>query len=133
MDRRRFLLTSLASVFAPPTALKAQQAGRLYRIGFLSATTVPDLVEALRRGLREVGWIEDQHFALEHRSAESKFETIPALASDLARRRVDVIVVSATAIHHLKGATGNVPVVSSSPTTRSVPATSPVSPGRAVA
>jgi putative ABC transport system substrate-binding protein len=112
MDRRRFLLTSLAGALAAPLAAGAQQPARRYQIAFLSATTGPgDLVEALAAGLRDIGWIEDRHFVLESRSAESRVETIPALAADLVRRKADVIVVSGAAIPYLKQATGNVPVV----------------------
>jgi putative tryptophan/tyrosine transport system substrate-binding protein len=109
--KRRGFVTGTVALLVAPLAARAQPAGRLYQIAFLSGTTVPELVEALRRGLREVGWIEGRHFVLEQRSAESKFETIPALATDLIHRKVDVIVVSATAIPYLKQATGNVPVV----------------------
>ena len=113
MDRRRFLLTSLAGAVAAPLAAGAQQPARRYQIAFLTATTGPwpNLVEALAAGLRDIGWIEDRHFVLEVRSAESRIETIPALAADLVRRKADVIVVSGAAIPYLKQATGNVPVV----------------------
>ena len=81
------------------------------RIGFLGGTTVPELVEAVRQGLRELRWTEGQHFVLEYRSADSKLEKISELAADLVRRNVDVIVVAGTALPYVKQATGNVPVV----------------------
>jgi len=111
MDRRCFLLTSLAGVVAAPLVAGAQQAGKVYRIGFLSGTTGPELVEAFRQGLRERGWIEGQNFGLEHRSAESRFERVPELAAELVRHNVDVIVVSATAVTYLRQATAQIPVV----------------------
>ena len=99
-------------LLAAPLAAEAQQAGTVYRIGFLSGTTVPETPAArYGRGLSERAWVEGQHFTLEHRSAESKFHEVPELAADLARRHVDVIVVSATAIGYLKQATANIPVV----------------------
>jgi putative ABC transport system substrate-binding protein len=110
VDRRRFLLTWLAGALAAPLAVGAQ-AGKVYQVASLSGTTVPDLVEALRQGLRALGWVEGQNFVLQSRSAESKFERIPELAAELVRQRVDVIVVSGTAIAYLKKATANVPVV----------------------
>ena len=111
MDRRRFLLTSLAATLTAPLAAEAQQAGKVWRIGFLGGTTVPELVEAVRQGLRELRWTEGQHFVLEYRSADSKLEKISELAADLVRRNVDVIVVAGTALPYVKQATGNVPVV----------------------
>jgi putative ABC transport system substrate-binding protein len=110
ISRRRFVSGIGAGLLAP-VAAEAQQAGRVYRIGFLSGTTVPDLIEALRQGLRERGWIEGQNLALEDRSAESKFEQVPQLAGELVRRNVDVIVVTATAIAYLRQTTANIPVV----------------------
>ena len=111
IDRRRFLVTSLAGALTVPLAAGAQQAGKLWRIGFLAGTTVPELVEALRQGLRELGLTEGQHFVLEYRSADSKLEKVSGLAAELVRRNVDVILVAGTALPYLKQATGNVPVV----------------------
>jgi putative ABC transport system substrate-binding protein len=111
MDRRRFLLTSLAGAVGRPLAARAQQAGSMHHVGFLSATTVPDLLQALRQGLRERGWIEGQNFSLDDRSAEAKFDQLPEMAADMVRRKVDVIVVSATAIPYIRQATGHVPIV----------------------
>ena len=98
-------------ILARPLPAIAQQAGKVYRIGFLSATTVPDLVQAFRQGLRERGWIEGQNFALENRSADAKFEQVPELAADLVRRNVDIIVISATAMPYLRQSTAHVPIV----------------------
>ena len=58
MDRRRFLLTSLAGAFSAPVAAEAQQAGKVNRVAFLSLLPVPDLFEALRQGLRALGWTD---------------------------------------------------------------------------
>lgn len=109
--RRRTLLMGMGAVLASPPAAWAQPTGKLSRVGYLSVTTSPDLVEALRQGLRERGWTEGQNFVLEYRSAESKFEAIPELAAELVRRNVDVIVVTGTAMPYLGQTTGNLPVV----------------------
>jgi hypothetical protein len=111
MDRRRFVSTLALSLIGAPLADGAQQAGKVDRIGFVSGTTGPDLVEALRQGLRELGWTEGQNFVLEYRSAESRFEKVPELAAALVRRNADVIVASATAMPYLRQGTANVPVV----------------------
>src|SRR5262249_35034534 len=108
-DRRRFLLTSLAGALAMPIGTDAQQAGKLHRVVFLTVLPVPAFVEALRQGLRELGWVEDQNYVVEMRSA-----TVPkvrGLAAEVARSRPDVIVVTATALPYLGQATANIPVV----------------------
>jgi putative tryptophan/tyrosine transport system substrate-binding protein len=110
MHRRAFIAGGIASI-AAPLASEAQPAGKVWRIGFLGGTTVPELVEAVRQGLRELRWTEGQHFVLEYRSADSKLEKVSELAADLVRRNVDVIVVAGTALPYVKQATGNVPVV----------------------
>lgn len=111
LKRRAFLCGAISTALVGSRCADAQQAGREYRVGFLSGTTIPDLFEAFRQGLRERGWIEGQNFTIEHRSAEAKFEKVPELAAELVRRNVHAIVVSATAIAHLRGATANTPVV----------------------
>jgi putative tryptophan/tyrosine transport system substrate-binding protein len=83
MDRRRFLLTSLAGGFAAPLAAKAQPGTGVPRVGILfpsplSATS--HLLEAFRQGLRELGYVEGQNIALEFRSAEEREERLPDLA-----------------------------------------------------
>jgi putative ABC transport system substrate-binding protein len=113
MISRRGFLAGSVTLLAAPLAAEAQQAGKVYRVGFLSAPTVPDLVDALRQGLRDLGWMEGQNFVLEQRSDDSNSAKtkIPELAADLVRRNVDVIVVAATAMPYLRKATADIPVV----------------------
>jgi len=59
MDRRRFLLTSLAGALATPVAARAQQAGKVYSIGALWTNPAPRGEDVLRQGLRELGWVAD--------------------------------------------------------------------------
>jgi len=109
MDRRRFLLTSLVGALAAPLAAEAQQAGKVHRVVFLTVLPVPDLIDALRQGLRETGWTEGLNLVLEERSTSE--EKVPGLAAELVRGNVDVIVVTATAIPYLGQSTANTPVV----------------------
>src|SRR5215813_6667362 len=109
MNRRAFVAGSIA-VLAAPHVGAAQQAGKIYRVAFLTVLPVPDLVEALRQGLRELGWREGQNFVLEERQSTSD-ENVAALADELARSGVDVIVITATAIPYLGHAAANIPVV----------------------
>ncbi len=108
MDRRAFLGTLAGSLLTAPLAVEAQQAG-VYRVAFLAVVAVPDLVAALRQGLRELGWTEGENFALEEHRAT--VENVPALAEKLASSNVNVIVITATAMPYLGNAAANIPVV----------------------
>ena len=94
---------------------QAQQAKKIWRIGFLSPqtrTTSPHFVEALLRGLRELGYLENQNIAIEYRWADGNFERLPELAVELVRLKVDVIVSVVTqASLAAKQATSTIPIV----------------------
>jgi putative ABC transport system substrate-binding protein len=98
MDRRRFLLTSLAGALAAPLAGEAQQADKIARIGYLSLdlATSANLREAFLQGLRDLGYVEGRNVAIEYRDAEGKPERLPALAAELVALKVDVIFAAGT-------------------------------------
>jgi putative tryptophan/tyrosine transport system substrate-binding protein len=113
MDRRRFLLTSLAGVLAAPTVGRAQG---LRRIGYLSTRSPAEaqyVTDAFIRGLSELGYVEGRNVAIDFRWAELKYDQLPALASELVRRRVDVIAAVGGAASGLaaKAATSTIPIV----------------------
>ena len=101
MNRRRAglaLLLGLLGFGAAPLAAEAQQAGKVYRLGYLSTPTRESVergVEAFLRRLRELGWVDGQNLVIEYRWAEGNVERLPELAADLVRRKVDVIVAPA--------------------------------------
>ncbi len=114
MDRRRFLLTSLAGALAAPRAAEAQQAAKIARIGYLASdlASSPHMNEAFRQGLRDLGYVEGRSVVIEYRSADGKPERLPALAAKLVALKVDVIVASDTpAALAAKQATRTLPVV----------------------
>jgi putative ABC transport system substrate-binding protein len=115
MDRRRFLLTALAGVLATPLAAEAQQPSRMARVGYLefgSAAPGTPHLEAFRRGLRELGWLESQNIAIEVRYAEGQQDRLAEFAADLVRLKVDVIFASTTpAALAAKQATTTIPIV----------------------
>jgi putative ABC transport system substrate-binding protein len=114
MDRRRFLLTSLAGAFAAPLAAQAQQAAptRVARIGYLDALKPHDLYEALRLGLRDLGYTEGHNIIIEQRWAEGRWERLPSLAAELVRLNVDLIVASVpSVVRAARNATGQIPIV----------------------
>ena len=122
ISRRRFL-TGVAIGLAPIGAAahaqeyKAQQAGKIYRIGILGNVPLTEpggarLWEAFIQGLRDVGYVEGRNLVIEYRSAEGKPERLPALAAELVALKVDVIVAPSTpAALAAKEATRALPIV----------------------
>jgi putative ABC transport system substrate-binding protein len=95
--------------------VEAQQAGKVFRIGFLDPSTasgMAGLLEVFRQELRKLGWIEGKNITIEYRFAEQKAERLPELAADLVRLKVDVIVGTSTASAlAAKSATISIPTV----------------------
>jgi putative ABC transport system substrate-binding protein len=114
MDRRRFLLISLAGAVASPLAAGAQQA-KTIRIGWLhsgSTVTHGAHLDAFRQRLRELGYIEGRNIALESRWAEGRFDRLPDLATELVRLKVDIVAAGPTpAAVAAKNATEMIPIV----------------------
>ena len=112
MKRREFITLIGTTVAAWPIATHAQQKRR---IGYLAPSLSPEasrLIEAFRRGLRDIGYVEGQNIVLELRSAEGKPDRFPALAAELVALKVDVIVAGATpTVLVLKQATETIPIV----------------------
>ena len=115
MDRRTFLGTLGIFLLAAPLAAQAQQAGRVYRIGYLDQGPVSvnrRYVNGLREGLHERGWVEGRNFTIEARFAEGRTDQLPALAADLVRLKVDLIATTSTpAALAAKHATTTIPIV----------------------
>ncbi|HEV7634127.1 MAG TPA: ABC transporter substrate-binding protein [Bradyrhizobium sp.] len=115
MKRRKFIAFLGGAAVAAASAARAQQPAKSRRIGILE-TVSPSLnasnLEALRRGLRELGYVENQNYILEYRSADGEGGRFPALADELVRLGVDLIVTRGTpAARAAKGATETIPVV----------------------
>ncbi len=102
-------------LFALCSSVHAQQAGKVFRIGFLDGATAAGsavLVDAFRQELSKLGWIEGKNIAIEYRFAEQKSERLPELAADLVRLKVDLIVAPATSpALAAKKATTTIPIV----------------------
>src|SRR5438093_2872926 len=102
MTSRRIFLAGIASLVATPLVARAQpapQSPRGWRIGFLRFTSTPAnafIVEAFRRGLRELGYVEGQNVTIEYRTADGKPERLLAAVSELLELNVDVIVTAGT-------------------------------------
>ncbi len=100
-------------LLAAPLAAEAQQTGKIPRIGVLQVWSSADpVVELVRQGLREVGYVEGQTIGLELRWAEGKTERLPALADDLVQRKVDAIMAFGDpAIRAAQQATRTIPII----------------------
>lgn len=116
MNNRRKLVIALgASALATSFGSFAQQQGKVYHIGILepipAAQNAANL-DALRKGLRELGYVEGQNLVIEYRSADGLAERFPELASELVHLKVDLIVTRGTpAARAAKSATETIPLV----------------------
>ena len=108
---RLAVILTVSLMLAPLAAPAQQPPGKAARIGFLG--DVPSFLdEAFRQGLHELGYVEGQNIAIEHRAAEWKYERLPGLAAELVRLNVDVIVAaSPPATEAAKQATRTIPIV----------------------
>jgi putative tryptophan/tyrosine transport system substrate-binding protein len=118
MNNRRKLLVTLgagALTFATPPGSFGQQQGKVWRVGYLSPTTVSvnsQYTAAFLKGMRELGYVEGKNLIIEWRSAEGELERLPGLATELAELKVDVIVaVASPAIGAAQKATTTIPIV----------------------
>jgi putative ABC transport system substrate-binding protein len=115
--RRREFITLLGSAAAWPLAARAQQSGKVARIGFLGATSSESgwakrRVEGFRSGLRDLGYLEGTNIVIEYRWADERYERLPELAAELVRSNVDVIVAHGTpGSLAAKRATATIPIV----------------------
>jgi putative ABC transport system substrate-binding protein len=111
--RRRDFITLLGGAAAWPLAAGAQQAGKLPTIGWLDSVRSPiEASTAFNQGLAEAGYVVGRNLNLEYRSAEGDSDRLPALAAELVRRQVAVIVpTTGTAVRAAKAATQSIPIV----------------------
>src|SRR5258708_23659202 len=114
--RRRDLLAMLGGVAMAWSWSPRAQASAMPAIGFLSGRS-PDeaaqLLTAFRQGLNETGYVEGKNVGIEFRWAEGHYDQLPALASDLVRRRVAVLVATggSSSLLAAKAATAKIPIV----------------------
>src|SRR5215813_9183757 len=114
--RRRFLGALAAGVLAVPSGTRAQQAGKVPHIGWLggpSRESAQPFVQPFLQGLKELGWVEGQNIVIEWRFGGGQAERLPALAAELVRLNVDLIVVPSTPTAvAARNATKTIPLVS---------------------
>ena len=115
MDRRKFIVALAGSLTAAVRAANAQQQrAKVYRIGFLGTTSASEYasnVDALRAGLRDLGYVEGKNIVIDFRWADGDPDRLPTLAAELVRLKVDVLVTHAEGTRAAKGATASIPIV----------------------
>ena len=118
ISRRKLLFALGAGAFAASFQSLAQQPAGVRRIGFLaplsrSTPLHPDVFyDAFAQGIRDLGYVEGKNLVIEWRFADGKFESLPSLAAELVRMKVEVIVTHSTpAIQALQRATNTIPIV----------------------
>src|SRR5262249_12651878 len=118
MDRRTFVLVCALGALSAPLAAQAQQAaGKVYRLGILSAGGTPDpsiptMTNVLPNALRDLGYVEGRNLLVDRRFAEDRFDRSPGLARELVPFRPDAIVaVSSQAIQAARDATTTIPII----------------------
>jgi len=115
MNRKITAFTLCAMLLALCASAAAQQSTKIPRIGFLSASSLSAnaaRTEAFRQGLRELGYVEGKNIVIDWRSAEEKLDRLPALAADLVRLKVDIIVTGGSSpTRAAKEATTTIPIV----------------------
>jgi len=115
MNRKITVLTLCLMLFALSSSTHAQLTGKIFRIGYLDASTASGsavLVDAFRQELSKLGWIEGKNITIEYRFGDGKSKRRPELAADLVRLKVDLIVVTDTPTSlAVKSATSTIPIV----------------------
>jgi putative ABC transport system substrate-binding protein len=115
MKRREFITLLGGATAIWPLAARAQQAGKVHRIGFLGSATAGGSakeVESLRTGLREFGYVEGTNIVVEFRWAEGIYDRLPHLVAELIATNVDVLITHGTpGTRVAKQATTTIPIV----------------------
>ena len=115
MRRRDFIKFILGSAAAWPLPLRAQQAAKVYRIGYLGVTSHAEYtreIEALLKGLRQLGYEEGKNIAIHYEFAEGDYNRLPVLAAKLVNLNVDVLIAHSTpGARAAKQATSTIPIV----------------------
>jgi putative tryptophan/tyrosine transport system substrate-binding protein len=116
MNRRTFLCGLTLGTLAAPLAVEAQEAGKTWRIGFLSPYSA-DFDQtwraAFKQGLRDIGYVEGKNLVIDERHVKGRYERFPEVVADLVRLKVDVFVVhgSSDAVRAAEQASSAIPIV----------------------
>ena len=110
--KRRRLLLIMGALVAVDRTGRAQQSTKVWRVGYISPGKRAPSVDAFLKGMRDLGYQEGRNLVIEWRFADGDFNRLPAQATDLVSRKVDVIVVAGTpALAAVNRATSTIPIV----------------------
>jgi putative ABC transport system substrate-binding protein len=112
MKRRRFFWLLAALLLTPLSSAEAQS--KVARVGILIAgtpVTMKSRVDALRQGMKELGWVEGDNVAFEYRYTGGKLDALERSAAELVNLNVDVIVAASIGVQAAKKATSVIPIV----------------------
>src|SRR6266436_8706327 len=114
MARKSIAILLVGLAFGLVRLAEAQQLKKIPRVGFLAGASGEANLRGLRQGLRELGYVEGKNITIEYRFSEGEFDRFPALAAELVRLKVDVIVTQGTpAATAAKNATSTIPIIMS--------------------
>jgi len=117
MDRRTFLASAAGGALALPLGARAQPQGKVWRIGFFYFGTRQSALDTGRyqafvQGMRELGYVDGKNVAIETRFADGKIDHLAALAAELVRANIDVVVATGSPVYSaLRFATTSIPVI----------------------
>ena len=112
VNRHSSTVSVLIAILLGLGSVEAQQRSKIARIGYLAPIIDTSGFEAFRQGLRDLGYIEGKNIAIERRANEGKLDRNPALAAELVRLKVDVILAAGSGeIRAAKEATSEIPIV----------------------
>jgi putative tryptophan/tyrosine transport system substrate-binding protein len=107
-----FSILVAAAVLTSGVRTEAQQSKKIPRIGYLGSVSSSPRIETFRQGLRELGYVEGKNIFIERRHHEGKIDRLPALAAELVRLKVNIIMTAgAPAARAAKEATSTIPIV----------------------
>jgi putative ABC transport system substrate-binding protein len=115
--RRREFIAGFGSAAAWPVVSRAQQAGKVWRVGFLASGSRPVSIESSQyggfpQGMRELGHVEGKDFVIEWRFAEGRSELFPSLAAELVHAQVDIVVAgNSPSVGPIQQASSTMPIV----------------------
>jgi len=104
------VVLSLSLLLTPAETL-AQPPTKVPRVGYVNLFSIPSLLEGFKQGLRDHGWREGENIVVEVRDADGQVQRIHETMAELVRMKVDVLLLTATAIREAKPLAGNIPVV----------------------
>jgi len=112
MTRRAFIALLCGMMTASHFAARAQQAARVYSIGYLAGSNRTPQLDAFLQGMRDLGYVEGQNLAIEYQLAAGQLQRLPEMAANLVRLKVDIIVAGTSlAALPAKKATTTIPIV----------------------